>query len=71
MKKWPTIQKSKQLIHQQIQRSHIEAAVTTKAEIFHLKFQRNFQVTKTGGDDKANYQIDMRRYYERIFLITV
>lgn len=34
-----------------MQRSHIEAAMTIKSEIFHLKFQRNVQVTKTDGED--------------------
>ena len=47
-----------------MQRSHIEAAMTIKAEIVHLKFQRNSQVTKTEGEDKSNYQINRRHCYE-------
>lgn len=44
--------------------------MTIKAVILHLKFQRNFQVTESKGDDKANYQIDMRHHYEGKILIT-
>lgn len=47
-----------------MQRSYIRAAVTIKGGVFHLKSQRDFQVTKTEGEDKANYQRDVRHYYE-------
>lgn len=43
--------------------------MTIKAGIFHLKFQRNFQVTKTEGDYKTNYQIDKKHYYDGRILI--
>lgn len=45
--------------------------MTIKTGILHLKFQRNFQVTKTKGDDKAKCQIDMRHHYEGRILIII
>ena len=38
--------------------------MTIKGGKLHLKFQRNFQVTKTEGDDKANYQIEVRHCHD-------
>ena len=69
-KKWQhSEQKSKQSVNQ-TQRSCTEADVTIMAGILHLKFQRNFQVTETKGDDQANCQIDIRHHYEGRILIT-
>lgn len=38
--------------------------MTIKDGILHLKFQGSFQVTKTEGEDKANYQRDVRHNFE-------
>lgn len=65
-----TYRTKKQTINQpnKYKRSYTEADVTIKARLFYLKFQRTFQVTKPEGDDRANYQIDTRHYYERRIL---